>query len=29
MLTEVWKDKKTKEIMKDHLFNIKANKLPK
>ena len=29
MLTEVWKDKKTKEIMKDLLFNIKANKLPK
>ena len=29
MLTEVWKDKKTKEIMKDLLFNIKANKRPK
>ena len=29
MLTEVWKDKKTKQIMKDLLFKIKANKLPK
>ena len=29
VLTEVWKDKKSKENMKELLFEIKANKLYK